>query len=310
MLLMRGLYNVPAAFQGAVATIGSYDGIHRGHQRVLHEVRDLAKAEGVASLVISFEPTPMEFFKPEEAPARLTRFREKVRVLTACGLDGFLALRFNRHFAELSPQEFIREILLEGIGVSQLVIGDDFRFGRDRQGDFETLVQAGQDYGFGVQRLDTIETDDGRRISSSAIREALRSGDLSGARRMLGRPYSMTGRVILGKQLGRTLGYPTANLELHRRHCPLQGIYAVRVHGVCAEALPAVASLGTRPTVGGKSLLLEVHIFDFDEDIYHRYIDVEFVEKIREEVNFDSLSELTAQMHADAEQARKILKEN
>lgn len=308
MQLIRGLYNVPDAFKGCVATIGNYDGIHRGHQRVLAQVRDLAKSKRAPSLIISFEPTPLEFFRPDVAPARLTRFREKYRLLKACGLDGFLHLRFNRHFADLSPDEFILEILVNGIAVSSLVVGDDFRFGRDRGGDFETLCQAGVEQGFEVSRVATIESDEGTRISSSAIRSCLATGELEDAAQMLGRPYSMTGRVIRGQELGRTLGYPTANLELHRRNCPLQGIYAVRVHGVGGEPLSGVSSLGTRPTVGGETLLLETHIFDFDDDIYGQYIDIEFVAKIREELYFDSLSALTEQMHDDAAKAREILK--
>ena len=308
MQLIRGLYNVPEAFKGCVATIGNYDGIHRGHQRVLAQVRELAKSKRAPSLIISFEPTPLEFFRPDVAPARLTRFREKYRLLKACGLDGFLHLRFNRHFAQLSPEEFILEILVRGIAVDSLVVGDDFRFGRDRGGDFDTLSQAGAKHGFEVSRVATIESDEGTRISSSAIRSCLASGELEDAAQMLGRPYSMTGRVIRGQELGRTLGYPTANLELHRRNCPLQGIYAVRVHGVGGDPLSGVSSLGTRPTVGGETLLLETHIFDFDDDIYGQYIDIEFVAKIREELYFDSLSALTEQMHDDAAKARGILK--
>ncbi len=308
MLLLRGLYNVPPSVKGCAATIGNYDGIHRGHQKVLAQVRDLARSHHGLALIISFEPTPLEFFEPEQAPARLTRFREKYRLLKAFGMDGFLRLRFNQYFADLSPEDFISEVLLEGIGVKDLVVGDDFRFGRDRAGDFGTLREAAAAPGFDVHRVNTIESEDGIRISSSAIRDCLAQGDVEGAAAMLGRRYSMTGRVVRGQKLGRTLGYPTANIELHRRNCPLQGIYAVRIHGVGCDALTGVSSLGTRPTVGGETLLLETHIFDFDEDIYGRYIDVEFVAKIRDELYFESLSALTEQMHEDAAQARSILK--
>ena len=306
MLLIRGLYNVPDAFSGCVATIGSYDGVHKGHQEVIHKVRDLAKIRRVPGVAISFEPTPAEFFDPDTAPARLTRFREKYRVLSACGLDGFLCLRFDQHMAELEPRAFIEEILVKGVAVSELVVGDDFRFGKGRAGEFATLKSAGAEHGFTVHRTETVEST-GIRISSSEIRARLGSGDLDVARSLLGRPYSMSGRVVRGEQIGRTLGFPTANLRLHRCHSPLMGIFAVRVYGAKTNGLNGVASLGRRPTVGGKRLLLEVHIFDFDEDVYGEYIDVEFVAKIRDELQFESVEKLTEQMHDDAALARRLL---
>lgn len=306
MLLIRGLHNVPDTFVGCVATIGSYDGVHTGHQKVIQKVRDLARARRVPGVAISFEPTPGEFFDPNSAPARLTRFREKYRVLAACGLDGFLCLRFDQHMAELEPRDFIDEILVRGVAVSELVIGDDFRFGRRRAGEFATLKSAGDEHGFLVHRTETVEST-GTRISSSEIRAQLAKGDLDLARSLLGRPYSMSGRVVLGEQLGRTLGFPTANLRLHRCRSPLMGIFAVRVYGANDGGLHGVASLGSRPTVGGKCVLLEVHIFDFDEDLYGKYIDVEFVSKIRDELHFESVEKLTEQMRKDSEKARRVL---
>lgn len=294
-------------FQGGVATIGNYDGVHLGHRAIIDEINQLAHERQAPSLVICFEPTPGEFFKPANAPSRLTRFREKYAALAQTRVDGFFCLRFNREFAELPPETFIDRVLVSGLKIQALVVGDDFRFGRNRMGDFDMLKQAGDRFGFSVQQTKTVEFEPGKRISSSLIRSLLASGDVVGANQLLGRPYSMCGRVLRGKQLGRQLGYPTANLRLHRVKTPLHGIFAVQVQGVSHKPLDGVASLGTRPTVNGEGLLLEVHIFDFDRDIYNRHIEVEFIEKIRDEEKFDSLELLTQQMHRDSEQARRSL---
>jgi riboflavin kinase/FMN adenylyltransferase len=304
MELIRGLHNLRPSHRGCVATIGNYDGLHRGHQEVLAGLVRRA-APGEPSLVMCFEPTPREFFHREDAPARLSSFREKYLQFAACGVDRFLCLRFDERIARMEPAAFIRDLLVEGIGVRHLVVGDDFRFGRNRAGDFGTLLEAGRRWGFEVVDTPSYLLD-GLRVSSTAVRDALAGGRLEAARRMLGRRYSMSGRVVGGRQLGRTLGFPTANIRLGRRRPPLRGVFAVRVRGLNGP-LDAVASLGTRPTVRGRELLLEVHIFDFAADIYGRRIEVEFVERLRDELKFDGIEAMTEQVRRDAARAREIL---
>ena len=304
MDLIRGLHNLRPSHRGCVATIGNYDGLHLGHQDVLAGLVRRAQP-GEPSLVMCFEPTPREFFHPEEAPARLSSFREKFRQFEASGVDRFLCLRFDRQIAQMEPAAFIRDLLVEGIGVRHLVVGDDFRFGRNRAGDFGTLLAAGRRWGFEVVDTPSYLLD-GVRVSSTAVRAALGEGRLEDARRMLGRRYSMSGRVVGGRRLGRTLGFPTANIRLGRRRPPLRGVFAVRVGGLGGR-LDAVASLGTRPTVRGRELLLEVHIFDFAADIYGRRIEVEFVERLRDEQKFEGIEAMTEQVRRDAARAREIL---
>ena len=304
MELIRGLHNLRRAHRGCVATIGNYDGLHLGHQQVLAGLVARARADE-PSLVMCFEPTPREFFHREEAPARLSSLRDKFRQFAACGVDRFLCLRFDRRIADLAPEDFIRRLLVDGIGVRHLVVGDDFRFGRDRAGGFDTLVAAGERYGFEVVDTPSFELD-GVRVSSTAVRKELAEGRLETARKMLGRRYAMSGRVVAGRQLGRTLGFPTANIRLGRRLPPLRGVFAVRVYGL-GEPKDAVASLGTRPTVHGRELLLEVHIFDFAADLYGRRIEVEFVERLRDEQKFDGVEAMTEQVRRDAARAREIL---
>ena len=258
------------------------------------------------ALVMCFEPTPREYFAPGQAPPRLTRFREKAELLACLEVDRFLCVPFNAQVADTPPDVFIDKLLVHGLGVRHLVVGDDFRFGRNREGDFALLAEAGRRLGFEVLSTPSY-TVDCQRVSSTRIREALAVGDLVAAERLLGRRYSMSGRVIEGARLGRTLGYPTANLKLGRRVSPLDGIFAVRVNGVSEAPWPAVASLGTRPTVDGGEMLLEAHLFDFDGNLYGRHLNVEFVARLRDERRFDSLASLTEQMHVDAARAREIL---
>jgi len=305
MELIRGVHNLRPEHRGCVATIGNYDGLHLGHREVLTQLVRQAREDRLPSLVMSFEPTPMEFFCRDKAPARLSTFREKVEQLSSLEVDRFLCVRFDWDLAEMSPEQFVRDLLVEGIAVRHLVVGDDFRFGRDRSGDFDTLLAAGHTFGFEVVDTPSYSVD-GLRVSSTVVREALRRGDLAMAGKMLGRRYSMSGRVTRGDQLGRTLGYPTANISVDRRRPPLTGVYAVRVLGL-GPARDAVASLGTRPTVDGKEMRLEVHIFDFDEDIYGRHIQVEFVARLREERRFESVELMTRQLHRDAAAAQQIL---
>ncbi len=305
MELIRGVHNLRPEHHGCVATIGNYDGLHLGHREVLKQLVAQAREDRLPSLVMSFEPTPMEFFCHDKAPARLSTFREKVEQFGQLGVDRFFCVRFDWDLAEMSPEQFVRALLVEGIAVRHLVVGDDFRFGRDRSGDFETLLAAGRTYGFDVVDTPSYSVD-GLRVSSTVVREALARGELALAEKMLGRRYSMSGRVTRGDQLGRKLGYPTANLRVGRRRPPLTGVYAVRVLGL-GPGRDAVASLGTRPTVNGKEMRLEVHIFDFDEDIYGRHIQVEFVARLREERRFESVELMTQQLDRDAAEAQRIL---
>ncbi len=308
MQLIRGLHNLRPEHCASALTIGNFDGLHRGHQAVLARLRRRAEQLNLASTVMTFEPTAQEYFSPDSAPARLQRLRDKLILLPDFGVDRTLCLRFDRRLAALSAAEFIERILVEGLDVRYLVVGDDFRFGKDRSGDFALLVEAGQRHGFEVVNTQTFcEGED--RISSTRIREALAAGDFATAERMLGRPYRICGRVAPGQQRGRTIGFHTANLRLHRRLSPLQGVFAVRTYGLGEEAINGVANVGTRPTVDGRDLVLEVHLFDFDRDIYGQYLDVEFCKKLRDEKKFDSFDLLRQQISRDADAARRYFNE-
>ncbi len=306
MELVRGMHNLRPRHRGCVATIGNFDGVHLGHQHMVSAVRGKASALGVPATVITFEPTPREYFEGPAAPSRLTRLREKLEALEACGVDRVVVLRFDDRMRGMSAPDFVDRLLVDGLGVRHLVVGHDFHFARRREGTVETLRSAGERHGFTVEEVDQFLVA-GERVSSSLVREALNRGDLERATRLLGRPYRMAGRVRLGKKLGRTLGFPTANLALHRKVVPLWGIFAVRVSGAGLTDHPAVASLGTRPTVNGTDPLLEVHLFDWDGSLYGRYLDVDFIERLRDEQKFESLNALVAQMHRDAAAARKVL---
>ncbi len=258
------------------------------------------------STALTFEPQPREFFSGGNAPARLTRLREKVQALADTPLDRVVVARFTRAFSQLSPQAFIDDVLIEALDVRHVVIGEDFHFGHRARGTFAALEEAGQRLGFVVTRCVTYELD-GRRVSSSWVRDDLADGELAKAAKLLGRPYCIQGRVARGRQLGRSIGFPTANIPLRRLSTPLSGIYAVRLHGLSDEALAGVASLGTRPTVNGGEKLLEVHLFDFDADIYGRHVSVEFVQKLRDEQHFESLQVLKEHIARDEDAARRLL---
>lgn len=304
MELIRGIHNLTAVHRGCVATIGNFDGVHRGHQQVIANLRAAALRLGLPAVVISFEPLPREFFALEQAPPRLTRLREKVVALAGQGVDRFLCLPFNRRLAEQAPEDFIREVLVDGLGVKYLVVGDDFRFGRQRAGDFSLLQQAGEEFGFEVVDTQTV-TDELTRISSTRIREALTVGDMEQAAELLGRPYTMAGRVAHGDKRGRLMGYPTANIHIHRKETPVSGIFVVRMHGLAEGSVDGVASLGVRPTFEGDGkAVLEVHLFDFAREIYGQYVTVEFLHKIRDEEKFDSMEALVEKIHDDAARAR------
>jgi riboflavin kinase/FMN adenylyltransferase len=290
---------------GRAVAIGAFDGVHIGHQEILARVLRAAAALECPSTVFSFEPMPAEVMAPDDPPARLTRFRERFELFGAFGLDEFFCPSF-RSLRSLSPASFIDALLHRALDTRHLVVGHDFRFGARRSGGLEDLERASGRYGFELTVIEPVEWA-GRRVSSTAIRAALAAGDLDAARLMLGRDYSMSGRVIRGQGLGRVLGYPTANVSLKRRKSPVDGIFAVRVGGLGDCLLDGVASIGTRPTVGGGVALLEVLIFDFDRDIYGEHITVHFVRRLREERRFPDLEALKAQMSLDVAEARAAL---
>ena len=303
MELIRGLQNIRPEHKGCVATIGNFDGVHLGHQAVLGQLAEKAAELCLPTTLITFEPQPMEYFIPEKVPARLTRFREKMLALQRYSVERVCCLSFNNKLANLTAEAFIENVLVEKLGVKYLVVGDDFRFGANRAGTFETLVEAGQQYGFQVVSMHTFEVD-AERVSSTRIRHALERGDMATAEMLLGRSYRMSGRVAHGEKLGRELGFPTANIHLHRHASAVQGIFVVEVFGLDQEPVQGVASIGTRPTVDGTKALLEVFMFDFDQDIYGRHIQVSFLKKLRDEEKYDSLEKLTNQIQIDVEQAQ------
>jgi len=305
--LVRHLADLPyeALTEGSVVTIGSFDGLHLGHQKLLDRVRSEAQTLGVPSIVMSFEPTPKEFFANKNPPARLMRFREKFEALAACGVDIFFCPRFDVAMQSIRAGDFIRQILTHGLNARYVVVGDDFHFARKREGSVDDLRRAGSALRFTVDQVPSIVSH-GDRVSSTLIRRMLADGDLDRANLLLGRPYRMSGRIVRGRQVGKTLGYATANVNLRRRQSAVMGIFAVRVEGLAEGVLPGVASVGTRPTFDLTKPLLEVHIFDFDRDIYGEYIHVDFVAHLRAEEKFDSVDELVAQMGRDAENARLI----
>ena len=308
MRLLRHLGDAPREFRqsGSVVTIGSFDGLHLGHQRLLDAVLDRAAGAGLRSVVMSFEPTPREFFQADEPPARLMRFREKFDALHERGIDVFYCPRFSAEMRQIPAPDFVRRVLVHGLNARHLVVGDDSRFARRREGDTQLLERMGRALDFSVEQLGSVIVD-GIRVSSTAIREACASGDLARAARLLGRPYRMSGRVVRGEQLGRTLGFPTANVDLRRRQSPVMGIFAVRVAGLGDAPIDGVASVGTRPTFDGTKPILEVYLFDFSADIYGRYIHVDFIAQLREQKRYESVDDLVAQMHVDADNARTIL---
>jgi len=288
-----------------VATIGNFDGVHRGHQQVIANLRVASQRLGLPSTVISFEPLPREFFAPEQSPPRLTRFREKFTALADQQVDQFLCMRFSQRLACQDPQEFIQQILVDGLGVKYLVVGDDFRFGKDRAGDFAMLKAAGEQHGFEVVDTQTVVSEN-TRISSTGIREALTAGDMPQAAELLGRGYTMAGRVAHGEKRGREMGYPTANIAIHRKETPVSGIFVTRMFGLVEGPVDGVSSLGVRPTFEGDGkAVLEVHLFDFKRMIYGQNVVVEFLHKIRDEEKFDNMEALIEKIHEDADLARE-----
>ncbi|MCU7796198.1 MAG: bifunctional riboflavin kinase/FAD synthetase [Candidatus Thiodiazotropha sp. (ex Myrtea spinifera)] len=307
MQLVRGLHNLKSDHHGCVATIGNFDGVHLGHQSVFRHLMEKGAELDLPTTVVTFEPQPREFFQAATAPARLTRLREKLQAIEAVGIERVVVLEFNKRLAAMPAERFVDELLVEGLGARFLSVGDDFRFGKGRMGDFELLRRMGEQHGFEVENMNTYKLDAGR-VSSTRIRELLTEGDFTTANQYLGRPYRICGRVAHGDERGRTIGFPTMNVNLHRRVSPLRGVYAVRVDGLGDKSYPGVANIGIRPTVEGDTrYLLEAHLFDFDRTVYGEHVNVEFVQKIRDEKRFDSFEELRQQILLDADVAREIL---
>ena len=292
------------ATTSTVLTIGNFDGVHCGHRALLAELRVKARELSLPATVLTFEPLPRELFAPEQAPARLASLRDKLELLAECGVDRVHVCRFDRKLAALTAEQFVERILVQGLSVRHLIIGDDFRFGKGRSGDFAFLQRAGQEHGFAVDAMRTVDCK-GVRVSSSAVREALAEGNIERAEELLGRAWVIAGRVMHGRKLGRTLGFPTLNILLRRKRLPLSGVFAVTVSGVAARPLPGAANIGVRPTLAeGLKPVLEVHLLDFDRDVYGTHVDVNFLHKLRDEARFDSPDALKAQIARDVADVR------
>lgn len=304
MVIRRG---IPRASIGPLAlTIGNFDGVHLGHQAMLSRLAAAARALGLPACVMTFEPHPREFFAPDQAPARITSLREKLELLDRAGIDRVQVVRFDYRFAQVNAEDFVTEVVHRALGARWVLVGDDFRFGARRAGDFAMLLRLGHALGFQVEAMSTVSVGD-LRVSSTAVREALALGDLDTARRLLGRPYSISGRVVDGQKLGKKLGFPTANVLMKRNRPPLMGIFAVEVEGIEAQPLRGVASLGVRPTVHDQGRpTLEVHLLDFDRMIYGRHLRVNFLAKLRDEEKYPDLESLARQIARDVEQARQL----
>lgn len=303
MEFIRGLHNLRPEHRGCAVTIGNFDGVHPGHQAVVGQLVERARSLQIPSLVMLFEPQPQEYFRPEGAAPRLMRLREKLTALAALPVNRVLCVRFDQRLAALAPDLFIEQILRQKLDMRYVVVGEDFRFGAGRKGDIETLTRAGSQYGFEVACAVTYSIN-GERVSSTRVRVALTAGDMEAAGTLLGRPYQICGRVAQGTKLGRKIGIPTANIALQRHRPAVEGIFVVQLR-LAGQMYPGVASLGTRPTVGGSTPLLEVHVFDFDRDIYGAHVAVDFLHRLRDERRFDSLDEMRVQIVKDIDAARQ-----
>ena len=306
MELVRGIHNLRPRHHGCVATIGAFDGVHLGHQAVLRHLMEVGTAAQLPCAVVTLEPLPREFFAPCSAPSRLMSLREKFVALQGLGLHRMLCVRFTAAVSRIPAENFIRTVFVEQLGLRHMVVGDDVRFGHEQQGDFSLLQRLGAQHDFQVERAPTFQLG-GERVSSTRIRQALEAADFRLAETLLGRPYSMAGRVVQGRRLGVQLGFPTANLALDRHRSALSGVYAVEVKGLGNRCRPGVANVGIRPTAGTQiKAILEVHILDFDEDIYGRRIEVLFRQKIREEKRFASLEVLRGRIQQDVRRCREM----
>ena len=304
MKLALGLHSRNLPPEGCVATLGNFDGVHLGHRAIIERLAEEGQRLNLPVCAVIFEPQPREFFDPDNAPPRLMRLREKVDRLSELPVDHTLILRFTRALASLPPEAFIDQILVRALRTRHLVIGDDFRFGHRRAGDFALLKSRGAQAGFKVSDTPSVLID-GVRVSSTLIREALLAGDLDRAARLLGKPYEVCGRIIHGAKRGRALGFPTANLLLQRKNTPVRGVFAVTMRGLSESPLPGVANVGNRPTLSGDdTLLLETHLLDFDGDLYGKRVEVEFHQKLRDEHRYPGPDELRAQIERDIMAAR------
>jgi len=307
MELIRGLHNMRPRHRGCVLTIGAFDGVHLGHQAVIRHLLQKSLEFGVPSVVMVFEPLPREYFSPLQAPARIMSFREKFFAMRQLGVDRLARVRFRESLRAMSAQQFVDSVLIAALGVRYVVLGDDFHFGNAREGDLEFVRQQGRLYGYEAQPTPTFSID-GERVSSSRIREALENADFAAAERLLGRPYSIAGKVVYGRQLGRSLGTPTANLELRRLRAPLSGVYVVEVSGAGLERAAGVANVGVRPTVDNSiKANLEVHLLDREIALYGQHIEVTFRHRLRAEQKFGSVDELRENIARDIENARAWL---
>ncbi|MCU4676287.1 bifunctional riboflavin kinase/FAD synthetase [Catenovulum sp. 2E275] len=304
MELIRGIHNIKPKHQGCVLTIGNFDGVHLGHLSVLAQVKQRSAELSLPSLVMTFDPQPVEVLLPHLAPARLIRWREKYQLLSAQAIDRLLCIRFNQKVSQLSATDFVSELLVKKLGVKHIVVGDDFRFGCKRSGDFALLQTLGKSFGFTVEDTQSCQIA-GQRVSSTAIRQAIADNDFGLAQQLLGRPYSVWGTVIHGQKKGRTIGFPTANILLNRKVSPVQGVFVVTVK-VDGRSYQAVANVGYRPTVSGKQNQLEVHLFDYQGDLYQKRIEVVFCKKLRDEKKFESFQALKHQIELDAQAAKQF----
>ncbi len=306
MLIRRGMTPCRHEYRGCVVAIGNFDGLHLGHQAILAVLTERGHERALPAVVLTFEPHPREYFAPAQAPARLMRMRDKAEALAARGIAEIRVLRFGAAIAGMEADTFIEQVLVQAMRAKCVVIGEGFRFGHGRGGDVALLHRSGLSRGFEVEEV-VPHRHGGDAVSSTRVREALAMGRLDEAKALLGREFRISGRVIAGQALGRRLGFPTANIRLHRRVSPVAGVFAVRVSGAGPERRAGVASVGTRPTVGGAEWLLEVHVFDFDGDLYRRRLDVDFVARLRDERKFGDLDALTEAMRLDADRARALL---
>ncbi|WP_299793937.1 bifunctional riboflavin kinase/FAD synthetase [uncultured Shewanella sp.] len=306
MELIRGIHNILPAHHGCVLTIGNFDGVHRGHAEVISKLVKKARQLKVPATLMTFEPQPQEMFKGENAPARLSILRDKIFLLEELGIDRLVCINFNAKFANLPAEDFIDKLLVESLGVKYLVVGDDFCFGKQRKGNFEMLKSAGEKHSFAVVSTQSFLLGD-KRVSSTEIRQLLAKGKMEQARRLLGHPFTLCGKVAHGEKIGRTLGFPTANIALKRQVSPVRGVFAVKLYWDNSDTYEGVANVGFRPTVNGQVCQLEVHLFDFDGDLYGRTVEVELVAKIRDEQPFQSLEALKRQINNDADKAKALL---
>ncbi len=307
MEFIHGLSNLYRQRKECVATIGNFDGVHLGHKLVLEQLKETAKRFDLISTVLIFEPQPMEYFNPEKSPSRLTRLREKLQQFSNYNIDRVVCLKFNKELANLSALDFIDDILLKGLFAKKIIVGDDFRFSRNREGNYQYLLEVSQERNFEVFKTGSY-IENGERVSSTLIRNALAKGDITNANHYLGRPYSISGRVVHGDKRGKKIGFPTINIELHRNSSPVSGIFAGYVHGIDEKSLDAVVYIGLRPVYKGGRILLEAHILEFDENIYGRHIRVELIDKLRNDDYITSEKELIEQIKKDIDETKKCLK--